>query len=424
MNALVTSALLQFSRVRKREMTVLLAMATSYFFAYFHRVAVPGTVFDEIQRDLGISAGQVAFLGAMLLYIYGGMQIFVGIMADRFGGARVFLAGSLLMNLGALAFPLAGSLPSLYAARIVVGFGCSLIFVSLVKVIDEMFGSHDFAPLLGLAMFLGLLGGLAGTLPFERMVRFTGWRMALMVVSSISAAVFAGTMAILRRSRLIHPGRPFDATHLALVLKNSDSFPVIVSGSLNFSIYFLVQAAVGKKLLSDCFGLSSAESAALTFVMMLVCMACTLGSGFVIRAMGNRRRLLVVATTGALLLANLALLAGLSGFGGLPMVAAAYLLLAATVAGSAIFTSSMRDLSPYEATGTSIGLLNGVCYVAVAGTVNMAGYVMDTWADRATRTAAAVIYPVGCYRVIFAITLAMALISLASSVLVPNRTRR
>ena len=84
----------------------------------------------------------------------------------------------------------------------------------------------------------------------------------------------------------------------------------------------------------------------------------------------------------------------------------------------------MRDLSPYEATGTSIGLLNGVCYVAVAGTVNMAGYVMDTWADRATRTAAAVIYPVGCYRVIFAITLAMALISLASSFLVPNRTRR
>lgn len=420
----MTPALLQFARSRRREIAVLLAMSTSYFFAYFHRVAVPGTVFDEIQRDLHISAGQVALLGAMLLYIYGGMQVFVGIMADKFGGARVFLAGSLLMNLGGLAFPLADSLFALYAARVVVGLGCSLIFVSIVKVIDEMFGSHDFAPLLGLAMFLGLLGGLTGTLPFERLVRFAGWRLALLAAAGVSLVAFGVTVGVLKRGRLIHPGRGFDASHLALVLRNTDSFPVIASGSLNFAIYFLIQAAVGKKLLSDCFGLSSAGSAGLTFAMMLVCMACTLGSGFVIRRAGDRRRILVVATTGLLVLSNLALLAGLSGLGGLPMVGAAYLLLASTAAGSAVFTSSMRDLSPWEATGTSVGLYNGICYIAVAATVNMAGFLMDAWAGRAVHTAAAVIYPSACYRAIVAVTLGMSLVSLACSFLVPNRARR
>lgn len=419
----MTPALLAFARARRREVAVLLAMATSYFFAYFHRVAVPGTVFDEIQRDLGIAAGQVALLGAIYLYIYGGMQVLVGVMADRFGGARVFLAGTLLMNLGALAFPLASSFPLLCAARVVVGLGCSLVFVSVVKVIDEMFGSHDFAPLLGIVMFLGLLGGLSGTLPFERLVRFAGWRAGLLLAGAASAAAFAVAALTLRRARLVHPGRAFDAAHLALVLRNTDSFPVIVSGSINFAVYFLVQAAVGKKLLSDCFGLSSSGAAALTFAMMLVCMACTLASGFVIRALRGRRRLLVRGTTALLLAATLALVAGLSGRGALPLVAAAYLLLACTAAGSAVFTSSMRDLSPYEATGTSIGLLNGVCYVVVAGLVNAAGAVMDRFSGEALRTASAVVYPLACYRAIFAIAAGMALVSLASSFLVPERER-
>jgi hypothetical protein len=84
----------------------------------------------------------------------------------------------------------------------------------------------------------------------------------------------------------------------------------------------------------------------------------------------------------------------------------------------------MRDLSPWEATGTSVGLLNGVCYIAVAGMVNMAGHVMDAWAGLAVRTASAVVYPVACYRAIFAITLGLSLVSLACAFRVPNRAGR
>ena len=41
------------------------AMALVYFFSYFQRTAVPGTIFNELQTDLGLSAASVALLGSM-----------------------------------------------------------------------------------------------------------------------------------------------------------------------------------------------------------------------------------------------------------------------------------------------------------------------------------------------------------------------
>src|SRR5688500_3969362 len=94
------------------------AMASIYFFSYFQRAAVPGTIFNELQVDLGLSAIAVASLGSMFTWVYGGMQIAVGLTADRFGGARALLGGGLIMLLGSLLFPLAHTPLLLFAARV------------------------------------------------------------------------------------------------------------------------------------------------------------------------------------------------------------------------------------------------------------------------------------------------------------------
>lgn len=80
-----------------------------------------------MQAEFRASASAVAGLGALFLYIYGGMQLFAGMMSDRFGVMRVLLAGGLLLTAGALVFPLAPSLVWLYAARALVALGASLI---------------------------------------------------------------------------------------------------------------------------------------------------------------------------------------------------------------------------------------------------------------------------------------------------------
>ena len=85
-------------------MAVFMAMLALYFFSYFQRVGVPGTIFNELQVEVGLSAVSIAMLGSMFTWIYGAMQIVVGFAADRHGGARAFLVGGALL----VAFALAG----------------------------------------------------------------------------------------------------------------------------------------------------------------------------------------------------------------------------------------------------------------------------------------------------------------------------
>src|SRR5437763_463653 len=104
---MVATLILQQIRKKRRELIMLFGMIALYFFSYFQRVAVPGTVFNELQVDFKASAAAITALGALFLYVYGFWQIFAGMLADRFGGLRMLLIGGLLMTFGSLVFPLA-----------------------------------------------------------------------------------------------------------------------------------------------------------------------------------------------------------------------------------------------------------------------------------------------------------------------------
>ena len=52
-----------------RLILILIGMSAVYFFAYFQRVAVPGTIFTELQTEFHTSAGTVAWLAAVYLYL-------------------------------------------------------------------------------------------------------------------------------------------------------------------------------------------------------------------------------------------------------------------------------------------------------------------------------------------------------------------
>ena len=56
--------------VRLRFLTVLCCGTALYFFANIQRVAVPGAVFDRLQRLYGCQAAGVAGLGAAFMFAY------------------------------------------------------------------------------------------------------------------------------------------------------------------------------------------------------------------------------------------------------------------------------------------------------------------------------------------------------------------
>lgn len=393
-----------FAAGNKSGLTVLLSLVSLYFFAYFQRVGIPGTIFDELQTDLGLSASGVALLGAIYLYIYGGMQLVVGLMADHYGFGRVFLTGSLCLCLGSLAFPLLHAPPALYAMRAFVGLGCSMLFVSMVKGIDRLFAPRHFAMLLGIAQFGGFWGGLFATYPLAALTRDIGWRNALLIVAGATIVCTAVLAWVLGRHRLLSQPPPAAVSRrmLGTVLRNRAFHVLIVAGTLNFSIYFVAQATIGKKLLADCFGMGTGPAAAFMFLMMLTCMTGTFASGFLLRLCRHTFRPLLLGAAILTCIACAGMVAVLT-WRGAPVWAVIlfYLMLAVASSAGVIYTAAVKMLCPPEAVGTAVGLGNGVTYIVLALLAHFAGIVLDLFRAGAVRTSTAVIYPPEAYRMFF-----------------------
>ena len=406
----------EYLRRRRVELTILACMCAIYFFSYFQRVAIPGTIFDELQSDFQTSANAVAWLGAMCFYIYGAMQLVAGLLSDRFGAAKVLLGGGLLLSLGSIAFPLSPSLPFLYASRALVGLGASLIYISIVKALDGLFGADNFAQYLGIALFLGYSGGLAGTFPFERLVSLMRWRPALLLVGILCAiAVTAAAVLFRATGRMQHRGAPPPLRVVPEILRNRESVLILIVGSGSFSVSFLVLTTIGKKFLVDYAGMTSSAAAACTFLMMLVTMLATLSSGFLSRHLNNRRKPIVMASSLFVVMAVSLLLIcleyGVRGVWFLP----SYVLLGLGGIGFPMSSALVKELNRPEAVGASTGVLNGACYLTVAVVTNLVGLIMDRFEAGAVKTASAVIYPKEAYVGIAVLCLVIALISLIAA---------
>jgi len=392
-----------FFKTEWRKLLLLLSMCLLYFFSYFQRIAVPGVCFDELQRDFKTTATAITALSSIFLYIYAFAQFFIGIFADQFGGRRTMLLGATVLVGASILFPLSDSLSMLYLTRAILAVGASTIFISLVKEIDTLFNPRHFAIWLGVSLFIGYSGGLAGTFPFERAVSHFGWRTAMLGAGVLSLLALIVTGIVFRKLRV--PGTqnvPQTAICVGRVLRNPLTYPVIVSGAINFSIYFLFQAAIGKKMLTDCCAVSSAQAASIIFVMMIFCMGASSLAGFISRLIGNRRKPVILTAVFLTLITTVLLTVAMHGRPDYRIIGTGFIILGAAASMSPIVLASVKEVNIGPAAATSMGIGNCAAYVVVAIITNLSGLVMDCFKEQAIVTAQGIVYPIIAYRLILA----------------------
>ncbi len=396
---------------------MVLAIANIYFFSYFQRVAIPGTIFNDLQCEFSISAGDVTLLSTIYLSIYAFMQPFAGLLADRFGGIRIALLSGVLMCAGSIIFPMSSGIMGLYFSRALVGLGASTIYLCLIKEADLSFGGRNFAPIVGFLSLLGYSGGLAGTRPFRMMVEWLGWRNSCMAIAIIScfALAFAWliTRKITRKDKIAQNSHIWN--RMIIVMKNSFNYPILVPWTICFAIYFNIQTTIGTKFLEDLCGVTPLQSSSYTFVMMLVTMTTLFFSGFVSRFFGNNRKAFLIFASAATLIATAGLLFGTIIRMPPSFFLSAYILLAITSGICPVVVSMTAENNREDAVAIAIGLLNTVTYVMVAMFSQLIGKVLDMFKASVNLSGKTIIYPPVAYIMIFSIMLAFAVIAVISS---------
>lgn len=138
----------------------------------------PGLITDQLMSDFAVTASAIGLLASIQFFVYTGLQIPMGILADRFGPNFFLIIGAILSGAGTIIYSLGGHEFPLFFARILTGIGDATIWVNLVLILSQWFSAKEFVKLIGLAGMTGSLGFVLATVPFSLWIELIGWRAA------------------------------------------------------------------------------------------------------------------------------------------------------------------------------------------------------------------------------------------------------
>ena len=151
---------------------------------------------EQLQRDFGASRGSVSLVFSLAGFLYFGLGIVSGPLADRFGSRPLVLIGMILLGLGLALASAAQNLIEVYAAYgLGVGLGMGCAYVPAIGAVQRWFVRRR-----GFASGLAVAGIGVGTLVMPPLASLLigsfGWRGAYLALGAL-ALVLGCSMALL-----------------------------------------------------------------------------------------------------------------------------------------------------------------------------------------------------------------------------------
>jgi MFS family permease len=146
----------------------------------------------SLQHDFAASRGSVSFVFSLAGFLYFGLGVVTGPLADRFGSRRLAVIGMILVGIGLAAASAARSLTEVYAAYglgVGLGIGCS--YVPAVGAVQRWFLRRR-----GFASGIAVSGIGVGTLVVpplaSLMIEHLGWRETWLIFGLFSLVAGVG----------------------------------------------------------------------------------------------------------------------------------------------------------------------------------------------------------------------------------------
>jgi MFS family permease len=193
------------ARASSRRLWAVWAVAlTAYVVGVLHRTSF-GVAGLEAADRFGAAPAVLSGFVVLQLLVYASLQIPAGVLLDRFGARRLVTAGALTMAAGQLLLALSTALPLAIAARVLVGVGDALTFISVLSVVTAWFPVRRVPLMTQLTGLLGQLGQVLSALPLAALLHGPGWTPAFVAAGALGVAV-AVAVAVVVRDR--PPGAP------------------------------------------------------------------------------------------------------------------------------------------------------------------------------------------------------------------------
>jgi MFS family permease len=397
--------------------------AAAYAVAVMHRSSL-GVAGLEAADRFGAGGSSLATFVVVQLVVYAGLQVPVGLLLDRLGPRRLIASGAALMAVGQLVMALASGVELALTARVLIGTGDALTFVSVIRLLPAWFPLHRVPMFTQLTGIVGMLGQVLAAVPLVVVLHGGGWSVAFLAAAVVGALVSVTVAGVVRdapgppsRAGAVPP-RPRAHRVLGGVVRRPGTW-------LGFWIHFVGGYSTNAMVLlwaSPFFLSGQGRSPAEVSLLLTVNVVAGLVAGPPIgHATGRHpeRRLTVVAVVATAI--GLAWAGLLIPAEPLPLWALALFMAVIAVGGPAslVGLDVARAHNTRERMGTATGVANAGAFVGALLTMLGIGLVLDL-----RDTGAGVAAPLADYRVALATAGGTWLVGMAGLVVTARRTAR
>jgi MFS family permease len=364
-----------------RAWTVWGVALAAYVVAVLHRTSLGVAGLDATDR-FGVGAGALASFAVLQLLVYAGLQVPVGVLLDRFGSLRLIVTGALLMAAGQTLLAFADGVNGAVIARVLVGAGDAMTFISVLRLVPQWFPSHRVPVVTQLTGLVGQLGQVLSAVPLAALLGGPGWTTAFLgaAAAGVFVAIMAATALHDTPQRRFNTGEAATARRLGTDLVTAWRHPGTRLGLWShFTSQFpgTVFALVwGYPFLVAGEGLSRATASVLLTVFALSGMLAGPVIGLLVQRHPLRRSWLVLGVIGANALGWAAVIAW-PGQAPMPVLILLVLALSLGGPGSMIGFEFARTFNPPNRLGTATGIVNVGGFVASLITIMLIGVLLD-----------------------------------------------
>jgi MFS family permease len=350
----------------------------AYTVAVFDRASLGVSGLDAQER-FGTTAAVLSLFGVVQLGVYAALQVPVGVLLDRIGSRRMIAAGALLMAGGQLLLARADSVPGGLLARVLVGAGDAMTFISVLRLVPAWFPARRAPLVTQLTGLLGQAGQLAAAYPLVAGLHSAGWTPTFATAALVGAVVAVVVLVALRNAPPgVTPAGPAGSRTQALAASWREPgtrlglwshFVTQFSGN-TFVLFW------GYPFLVEAQGLSPAAASGLLTLLVLSGMAI----GPVLGGLAGRFPLRRSAIVLGIVLGSASawtLVLAWPGLVPLPVLVLLVLALASNGPGSMMGFDFARTENPPARLGSASGIVNVGGFLASLLTILAVGLVLD-----------------------------------------------
>ena len=353
----------------------------AYAVAVFHRTSLSVAATAASER-FGIGASEFSTFAVLQLLVYASMQIPVGVLLDRFGSRALLITGGLVMAAGQLLMSQSTAAAGALTARVLVGLGDAMTFISVLRLVPGWFPAHQVPVLTQLTGILGQVGQIMSAYPLVAVLGGPGWTVAYAGAAAVSVLVVLLMVLALHDRPPGAPPRPA-ASSMSQVRGDLAASFVHPGTRLGLWSHFTVQYSGvvfgllwGYPFMTQGVGLSPAVAGGLLTLLVLGGMAAGPVLGRLTARYPLRRSNLVLGVVTATVITWTVVLAW-PGRPPLWLVVLLVLVLSANGPTSLVGFDFARTFNPAERMGGATGIVNVGGFVASLLAILAVGMLLD-----------------------------------------------